>query len=101
MWDLIKNVFIGWRAAVFVWIKPGKVLLFEKLQGERGHSDEYYTSPQSFMITFSYSLRLINFGDFYWILIGWFIELSVINVIYKRGIIIEDVHKFIGHCLSL
>ena len=34
------------------------------LQGGRGHGTVFYTSPQSFMITFSYSLAY-KFGDFY------------------------------------
>ena len=50
---------------------------------------------------------LKNFGNFYWILIGWFIMLSVptfqlLILIYRRGnflYIIGDVHQFISHCL--
>ena len=59
-------------------------------------------SPQSFLITFSYSLSyytcpqcflirwLNNFGDFNLILIGWIIELNVqtfqpLFLIYRRG----------------
>ena len=47
----------------------------------------YYTSPQSFMITFCYSI-LNNFGDFYWI---WLVGLLGVQTfqplisIYKRG----------------
>ena len=49
--------------------------------------------------------KLNNLRDFYQILIGWFIKLSVqtfhlILIIYRRGIffIIWDVHQFFGHC---
>ena len=45
-------------------------------QGGRWHLAVYYNSLQSFIITFTNSL-LMNFGDFLWILIGWFIKLSV------------------------
>ena len=43
---------------------------------ERGQWAVYYTSPQSFIITFSYSLAYQLWG-LYWILICWFIKLSV------------------------
>ena len=57
-------------------------------QGGRGQWAVYYTSPQSFMSTFS--RWLTNFGDFHWILIGWFIKMSVQNFssnncILKKG----------------
>ncbi len=48
---------------------------------------------------------VINFVDFYWILIGWFMKLSVqtfqlLIVIYKRvNFNIGAVHKFVGKCL--
>ena len=65
---------------------------------EREQWAVHYTSPQSFMITFSH----------WGLLIGGFMKLSVqtfqpLILIYRRGkfvcIIIEDVHKFIDHCL--
>ena len=61
---------------------------------------------QSFIKTFL--IRWINnFGDFYYISIGWFLKLSVqmfqsLIVIHRNGnlcIIIWDVHQFIDHCL--
>ena len=62
-------------------------------QKVRGHWAVYYTSLQSFIITF-FIRWLCNFGDFYWNLIGWFIKLSVqsfqpLIVIYRRGNILE------------
>ncbi len=71
--------------------------------GRRGQWAVYYTSPQGFMTMFSCSLTKQLWGLFF-DLIGWFIKLSVQIfqspiVIYRRGIIIGDVHKFIGHCL--
>ena len=36
---------------------------------------DYYTGPQSFKMTFSCCMN--NFGDFYLIMIDWFIKLSV------------------------
>ena len=55
----------------------------------RGHWAAYYNIPQSFKIHFLF-VWLSNFGDYYLILIGWFIKLSVqtfqpIFVIYRRG----------------
>ena len=44
--------------------------------GRKGTLD-YYTSPQSLKIIFSYSLALTTLGTFYWNLIGWDIWLSV------------------------
>ena len=44
--------------------------------GRKGILDFFYTSPQSFKIMFLICW-LSNFGDFYWILIVWFIKLSV------------------------
>ena len=70
--------------------------LFKK--GGRGHWAFYYTSPQSIFL-----IRLLkNFGDYYIILIGWFIKLSV--RIFQPLIVIcvssiWDVHQFSGHCL--
>ena len=43
---------------------------------EGGQWAVYYTSPQSILTTFSYSLAK-NFGYLYWILIGWIIKMSV------------------------
>ena len=54
----------------------GKKDFILKSQEGRGHWAVYYTSPQSFIITFLIRW-LKNFGDFYLILIGWFIKLSV------------------------
>ena len=59
-----------------------------KSQRNRGKSAVFYTSPQSFLITFSYWLN--NFRDFSKILIGWFIKLNVQtfqsqNLIYRMG----------------
>ena len=52
-----------------------------------------YTSPQSFLISL-----VDNFGDFYWILIGFNDELSsTIGVILC--VIIGDADQFIGVCL--
>ena len=58
--------------------------------------------PQSFKKTFL--IRWINnFGDFYYISIGWFIKLSVQTfqqlILIYRIVIIRDKHQFIGHCL--
>ncbi len=51
--------------------------------------DCFFTSPQSSIITFL-NHWLQNFGDFYWILISWFIKMSVqtfqaLILIYRRG----------------
>ena len=70
--------------------------------GGRKHWAVYYTSPKRFLIRW-----LNSFGDFYWLLIGGFIKLSVqtfqpLIVIYKSCnlyIIIGNVHQFIGHSL--
>ena len=59
-----------------------------------GQWSVYYTSPQSFT-----KIRwLYTFGDFYLILIGWFVKLSVKTIqplvlIYRRGIL--HVHHYI------
>ncbi len=71
------------------------------IQGVRGHSAVYYTSPQSLI------RWLNNLGDFYCILVGCFIKLSVqpfqtLIIISRRGNlceIIRDVQQFLGHCL--
>ena len=76
------------------------------LQRGKGHWAVYYTCPQSFIITFSYSfVGSTNFGTI--LNFDLFVKLSVYNfqpliVIYRRGIlciIIGGVHQFIGHCL--
>ena len=59
------------------------------MQGGRGHCTVYYTSPQSFMITFSFWLAEQLWG-LLMNLIGCFIQLNVqmfqlLNVIYSRG----------------
>ncbi len=65
----------------------------------------YYTCPQSFIKTFSYSFAY-NFEGLYWILVGWFSKLSVqtfqsLIVIYRRGCLslLGMYINFIGHCL--
>ena len=70
-----------------------------------GHYAAYYTSPQSFIITVSYSLAQQHWGLFLWIFIGWIIKLIVQTlqplIFYIRGslcIIIRYVHQSIGHC---
>ena len=73
-------------------------------QGGRGQWVVYYTSPQSFMIVFSYSIAQQLWGlllKFDW-LVGWFIKFSVktfqpLIVI----VIIGNVHQFISHCLKI
>ena len=77
-----------------------------KIPEKRGQS--FYTSSQSFKIMF-FVLWLKNFGDFNFILSGWFIKMSVqkfqpLIVIYRRIILCIiigewDVHQFIGLCL--
>ena len=71
-------------------------------QGGRGYWTVYYASPQSCMITFSYSFAqqlwelLLN-------LIGWFIKLSIqmfqplIIINRMLCIIIGNLHQFINH----
>ena len=49
------------------------VAMTQIIQGGRGHWAVYYTSYQSVMIMFSYSLAY-NFGDFHCILIGRLIK---------------------------
>ena len=73
---------------------------------ERGKWAVYYTSPQSYTKK-SFLIRwLNNFGEYYHILIGWIIYLSVqtfqpLIVTYRR---VNFVHHhwgglFIAHCL--
>ena len=65
-------------------------------QGGRGHWEVYYTSPQSFIITFLTRL-FNNFWDFYRIMICWFIKLSVQR--FQPLILTYNfVHHCIGHC---
>ncbi len=57
-------------------------------QKKRGQWDVNYTSSKSFIITFFYSLTW-QLWELWWILIGWFIKLSLqtsqqIIVIYRR-----------------
>ena len=75
-------------------------------QRERGQWAVYYTSLQSFTITFSYSLAYQLWGLFI-DLIGWIIKrcLFVSNSFLWDTewlimfIIIGVIHQFIGHCL--
>ena len=55
-------------------------------QGGRGHWAVYYTFPQSFIIKILIHW-LSNFGDFYWILIGWFSiqTFKLLIKIHRRG----------------
>ena len=76
------------------------LVTFQACRRERGHWAVYYTSPQSFIITFSYSLhwqlwRLLNFC------IGWFIKLSVQTPTEGKMLCIinEESHQFNGYCL--
>ena len=59
----------------------------------------YYTNPQCFIITLSYSLATLGT----WVnLTGWLIKLSVQT--FQQlilSIIIGDVYQFTGHCLIL
>ena len=54
---------------------------------ERGQCSVYYTSLQSFRCW------LFNFGDFYWILIGWFIKFQPPILIYRR---FNFVYHYLG-----
>ena len=59
-----KNMF-SWLPFLTHPIDQGLGVWFEEqyMQGERGNWAVYYTSPQSFKLTFSYRW-LNNFGDF-------------------------------------
>ena len=87
IWFRIAYVFKYWRnfsiesqfkrscTACVGWFHLN-IVLFVREGGD--YRMVYYTSPQSFMITISYSLAQLNYlGDFYWILISWYIKLIV------------------------
>ena len=63
------------------------ITMAKKRQGERGQWAVYYTSSQSLLITFFYSLAWQS-----WNLIGWFIKLS-----FSRG---NFVYHHLG-CTSI
>ena len=68
-------------------------------QGGRGYWAAYYTSPQSFMIRFSYLFN--NFGDFFWFLICWLIKLSVQTLL---SLILQKAGNLVYHhwwCTSI
>ena len=79
--------------------QDGNMYVMAMQAGRVGHCAVYYTSPQSFIITFSYSLTEQLWGLLLH-LIGWLIKLSVqtfqpIIVIYKSG---NLCYQFIGLC---
>ena len=63
-------------------------------QAGRGQWAVYYTSPQSFIKCFLIHW-FNNFGYYYWILIGWFIKLSV--QMFKPLIVICSRGNFVYH----
>ena len=79
------------------------------VQGTRAGGDIglFITIVRKVLYSLFFICWLINFGDFYLILIGRFIRLGVQTfqppiVIYRKGIfliIIGDVHPFISYCL--
>ena len=74
------------------------IKIYLDLIRERGNNGLFNTSPQSFIKVFSHLLLLI----LQWILIGWFIKLSVQTLQPLILIYINyhwDIHQFIGYCL--
>ena len=95
--------FPGWTPSREWMFKP---LPSGIIQGGSGHWAVYYTSLQSFTITFTYSLAYQLWGLFI-DLIGWIIKRCLFlsnSFLWDTEwlilfIIIGVIHKFIGHCL--
>ena len=70
---------LNWIVWDYYWRPLLLMLIAHVSQGGRGHLTVYYTSPQSFIITFPNSRisQLQNFGGFYWILISRLLKLRV------------------------
>ena len=71
----IKRLQIGYESKILsriVYVNVEKFVATAGTQGWRGYWAVYYNSPKSFIITF-FICWLINFGDFYWILVCWVI----------------------------
>ena len=65
-------------------------------QGGRGHWTVYYPSPQSFIITFSYSFAYKLWGLFFYkILISWVIKCSVQT--FQPPIVTYIIGYFVYH----
>ena len=79
--------------------------IFYFYQIGRGHWIGYYTSPQRFLMTFSYYLAQQLWGNFieFWLIGSQSWVSKRFNQNFTDGIIlciiIGDIHIFVGHCL--